>query len=87
MLLALAMGSRVVMPGIMTRNAQRYGLVGSAFGLVTWPFSFAVAMIISAVLGAMLGERRMRIDAGSTRAGQAQHARSGTDPELAPGDG
>jgi membrane protein len=38
------------LPGIFTNNAERYGLIGIAFGMVTWLFAYAGVVIVCAVL-------------------------------------
>lgn len=48
---AYSAGTAVFLPAIFTRNAERYGLIGIAFGLVTWLFIYAAILIGSAVLG------------------------------------
>ncbi len=35
----------VYLPAIFTTNAERYGLIGVAFGLVTWLFGYAAVVI------------------------------------------
>jgi membrane protein len=51
---ALAVGSDVVMPELVTHNTARYGLIGFTFSLVSWLFSGAVLVISAAILGALL---------------------------------
>jgi membrane protein len=51
-------GTAVFLPMIFTRNAERYGLIGVAFGLVTWLFAYAGIVIVSAVLGGTWDRRR-----------------------------
>ena len=53
-MLALAVGSDVVMPGLVTHNTVRYGLIGFAFSLVSWLFAGAVLLVASTILGALL---------------------------------
>jgi hypothetical protein len=52
--LALAVGSDVVMPELVTHNTARYGLIGFTFSLVSWLFSGAVLVVSAAILGALL---------------------------------
>jgi hypothetical protein len=54
----LAVGSDVVMPELVTRNTERYGLIGLTFSLVSWLVSGAVLVVSAAILGALLGRRR-----------------------------
>jgi membrane protein len=53
-MLVLAVGSDLVMPGLVTHNTVRYGLIGFAFSLVSWLFAGAVLVVASAILGALL---------------------------------
>jgi uncharacterized BrkB/YihY/UPF0761 family membrane protein len=46
--------SRVYMPVVMSTDARRYGLIGAAFGIVSWLFASAVVLIGSATTGAVL---------------------------------
>ena len=48
---AYSIGTAIFLPDIFTTNAERYGLIGIAFGLVTWLFAYAAVVIVSAVLG------------------------------------
>jgi uncharacterized BrkB/YihY/UPF0761 family membrane protein len=53
-MLALAVGSDLIMPGLVTHNTVRYGLIGFAFSLVSWLFAGAVLVVASTILGALL---------------------------------
>jgi uncharacterized BrkB/YihY/UPF0761 family membrane protein len=57
-MLALAVGSDVVMPGLVTHNTVRYGLIGFAFSLVSWLFAGAVLLVAATILGALLARTR-----------------------------
>jgi membrane protein len=46
------------LPAIFTNNAERYGLIGIAFGLVTWLFAYAGVVIVCAVLAGVWDQRR-----------------------------
>jgi membrane protein len=46
--------SRIYMPTVMSTDARRYGLIGAAFGIVSWLFASAVVLIGSATTGAVL---------------------------------
>jgi membrane protein len=59
-LLVFAIGSDVVMPDLVSHNADRYGLIGLTFSLVTWLFSGAVLVVSAAILGALLDRRIVR---------------------------
>jgi membrane protein len=47
-----------------TRNAERYGLIGVAFGMVTWLFAYAGVVVVCAVLAGTWDRHRR---AGPTR--------------------
>jgi len=49
-----AVVSRLYMPAIMSTDARRYGLIGAAFGIVSWLFASSVVLIGSATTGAVL---------------------------------
>jgi membrane protein len=53
----LGIASLVYMPTVMTTNADRYGLIGVAFALVSWLFAYACAIIAAIVIGAVLAGR------------------------------
>lgn len=53
-------GTAVFLPAIFTRNAERYGLIGIAFGLVTWLFAYASVVIFSAIVAGVWERRRTR---------------------------
>jgi uncharacterized BrkB/YihY/UPF0761 family membrane protein len=41
----------------MTESADRYGLVGVAFAIVSWLIVVSVAVLVAAAIGAVAGER------------------------------
>jgi membrane protein len=45
-----AVWTALFLPAIFTRNAERYGLIGIAFGLVTWLFAYAGVVIVCTVV-------------------------------------
>lgn len=47
---AYTIGSSLYLPTIFTHNAERYGLIGIAFGLVTWLFAYSGVVIACAVV-------------------------------------
>jgi membrane protein len=47
---AYTIGSSLYLPTIFTHNAERYGTIGIAFGLVTWLFAYAGVAIACAVV-------------------------------------
>jgi membrane protein len=58
LLTAFNLGSRVYLPGNITRNVEHYGLVGVTFAILSWLFAFSLTLIVSAACGAVLAERR-----------------------------
>jgi membrane protein len=53
-LTVFTVASRVYMPAVMSTDARRYGLIGAAFGIVSWLFASSVVLIGSATTGAVL---------------------------------
>ncbi len=51
-------GSAIFLPAIFTSNAERYGLIGIAFGLVTWLFAYAGVVIAGAIVAGVWERRR-----------------------------
>jgi membrane protein len=49
--------SAIVLPEILTHNTVRYGLIGFAFGIVSWLFAMAAVIIAAAALGSLIDER------------------------------
>jgi uncharacterized BrkB/YihY/UPF0761 family membrane protein len=58
--LGLTIGSALIMPGYVSRDTDRYGLVGFTFTLVSWLFCLSLAILGAATLGALLDRRRAR---------------------------
>ena len=56
-----SLGSALYLPGIFTTNAERYGLIGVAFGLVTWLFGYAAVVIAAAVVAGTWDRHRHRV--------------------------
>ena len=52
-----SLASALYLPATFTTNAERYGLIGVAFGLVTWLFGYA-AVVIGAATVAGVWDRR-----------------------------
>ena len=52
-----SLASALYLPQTFTTNAERYGLIGVAFGLVTWLFGYA-AVVIGAAAVAGVWDRR-----------------------------
>jgi membrane protein len=56
---ALSSASIVYMPRAITQSADRYGAIGIAIALVSWLVGVGFVLVISAVVGAVLGERHL----------------------------
>jgi len=65
-----SVGTALFLPAIFTRNAERYGLIGIAFALVTWLFAYAGVVIVCAVLAGTWDRRKQ-----ATRAPSSEHPR------------
>jgi hypothetical protein len=68
--LVLGIGSAIVMPGVVSHNTERYGLIGFTFSMVSWLFIAALVVIAAAVLGKLLDDelakhRRVMADVGA----------------------
>ena len=60
-LVALGIGSAIVMPELVSHNTVRYGLIGFTFSVVSWLFCTALLVVSTAILGAVLdGEPEMQ---------------------------
>jgi membrane protein len=60
-----SVGTALFLPAIFTRNAERYGLIGIAFGLVTWLVAYAAVVVVSAVVGGTWDQYRQRAKSAS----------------------
>ncbi len=49
-------GTRIYIPGNMTTNITRYGLVGATFTILSWLFAFSLVLVVSAAAGAVLSD-------------------------------
>ena len=45
-----SIGCEIFLPDSFTTNAQRYGLIGIAFGIVTYLFGFASLVVVTAIV-------------------------------------
>lgn len=52
--LLVGWGTAIWMPGLITRNADGYGVIGAALALVSWLIVVAAGIVASAVLGRVL---------------------------------
>jgi membrane protein len=48
--------SAIVMPQLLTNDTVRYGLIGFAFGIVSWLFVLSAVLIAAAALGSLIDE-------------------------------
>jgi membrane protein len=55
-----SLGSAIYLPSVFTANAERYGLIGIAFSLVTWLFGYAV-VVVAAAASAGTWDRHRRV--------------------------
>lgn len=62
---AAGWGSGLYLPGLISRNSERYGLVGVAVALVWWLVVLAAVMVSVSVVSAELGRDRVRPRAGA----------------------
>jgi len=46
------------MPQVVSSNAERYGVIGVTFALISWLIIIALAIVLAAVVGAELAERQ-----------------------------
>jgi membrane protein len=53
-----SVATALFLPSIFTQNAERYGLIGIAFGLVTWLFAYAGVVVVCAVLAGVWDRHR-----------------------------
>jgi membrane protein len=74
-----SLGTALFLPAIFTRNAERYGLIGIAFGLVSWLFAYAGVVVVSAVL-AGTWDRHRQASSLNTRPGSVQAGQGGLEP-------
>jgi len=55
-----SIGTALFLPGIFTSNAERYGLIGIAFAMVTWLFAYAGVVIVCAVLAGTWDQHKQK---------------------------
>jgi membrane protein len=60
-----SVGTALFIPTIFTHNAERYGLIGIAFGLVTWLFAYAGVVVVCAVIAATWDRHRLELQAAA----------------------
>ena len=56
-LLLISIAGKLYLSRDMTESADRYGLVGVAFAIVSWLIVVSVAVLVAAAIGAVAGER------------------------------
>ena len=62
---AYSIGAEIFLPGIFTQNAERYGLIGIAFGIVSYLFGYSIVAVASAVTAGVWDQRRHGVTAAS----------------------
>jgi membrane protein len=75
--LVLGVGSAIVMPGVVSHNTQRYGLIGFTFSMVSWLFVAALVIIAAAIVGKLLDEELARNRPVEAQVGAAEPPESG----------
>jgi membrane protein len=53
----VAVYSTVWMPHLVTSNAERYGVIGVTFALLTWLIVLSAGIVVAAVVSAEAGTR------------------------------
>jgi hypothetical protein len=69
--LGLGISSVIAMPGVVSHNTARYGLIGFTFSMVSWLFVAALVVVGAAILGKLVDDELA--------------ARRGVAPEVAVG--
>src|SRR5262245_4405126 len=83
---SLSLFSAVWMPHVIEQNAQRYGVIGVTFALLSWLTAVGILLVGAAVVSAELGLSRQRqldqhsADAGPAEEGLAHGAEAPDDP-------
>jgi membrane protein len=55
-----SIATALFIPEVFTHNAERYGLIGIAFGLVTWLFAYAGVVVVCGVIAATWDRHHLR---------------------------
>lgn len=71
---AVTLFSAVWMPNLIERNAERYGVIGVTFALLSWLTGIAIVLVAAAVISAELG-----------RSGSQAGERARTEPQTTSG--
>ena len=58
LILLYSIGCEIFLPDVFTTNAQRYGLIGIAFGIVTYLFGYASIVVVTAIVAGAWDRRR-----------------------------
>jgi membrane protein len=70
LLLLYSAASEIYLPRTLETSAERYGLVGVAFALLSWLVGFFLAIIVGAAIGAVAGEKGTRAAPTSRQPGR-----------------
>lgn len=62
--LLVGWGTAIWLPGLVTRNADNYGVIGAALALVSWLIVVSASIVASAVLGRVLALDDVRREVG-----------------------
>lgn len=62
--LLVGWGTAIWLPGLVTRNADNYGVIGAALALVSWLIVVSASIVASAVLGRVLAPDDVRRGGG-----------------------
>lgn len=62
--LLVGWGTAIWLPGLVTRNADNYGVIGAALALVSWLIVVSATIVASAVLGRALAPTSVRTEGG-----------------------
>ena len=74
-----SIGCEIFLPDSFTTNAQRYGLIGIAFGIVTYLFGFASLVVVTAIV-AGAWDRLRALELSSKVYGTTRPARNPPPP-------
>jgi membrane protein len=74
----LSLYSAIWMPRLLATNAERYGVIGVTFAILTWLIVLGACLVAAAVISAEVGLRRRRSGLAATQE---------TEPDTTPDDG
>jgi membrane protein len=74
----LSLYSAIWMPRLLATNAERYGVIGVTFAILTWLIVLGACLVAAAVISAEVGLRRRRSGIAAAQE---------TEPDTTPDDG